>query len=152
LCQELATQLVKIKPELDGAGVRLVAVGIGTPERGPEFCQHVGFPPENLFTDPESLAYERIGLYKSVARTFFNPATPYAMLARFQKDGAQDLRDVLGRWKIWIPPKQDQAFQQGGTFILDGTTTVFEHFDQSTGDHPDLDTVLDVARDLKSAP
>jgi len=23
-----------------------------------------------------------------------------------------DLKDVLSRWKPWIPPKQDQAFQQ----------------------------------------
>jgi hypothetical protein len=26
--------------------------------------------------------------------------------------GMSDLKDILGRWKPWIPPKQDQAFQQ----------------------------------------
>ena len=122
-----------------------MAVGIGTPARGQEFCDHIGFPRECLYTDPESQCYEAIGLYKSVSRTFFNPATPYAMLDRIKRDGMRDLFEVLGRWKVWMPPKQDQAFQQGGQFVFAGKEAIFEHFDQATGDHADMNEVLGIA-------
>jgi len=138
-------QLTRILPDLKRANAKLVAVGIGTPERGIEFCDHIGFPRECLYSDPESVCYAALGLYKSASRTFVNPATPYAILRRLQTDGAQDLRKVLGRWKAWIPPDLSQSLQQGGTFVFDGKETLFEHFDQATGDHADLQLVLDAA-------
>lgn len=77
--------------------------------------------------------------------TFFNPATPYAILGRLQQDGAKDLMSALSRWKPWIPPEQDQAFQQGGTFVFKGCECLYQHFDQSTGDHAPLKVVLSTA-------
>jgi hypothetical protein len=130
---------------LDAAGVRLVGVGIGTPARGQEFCDHIGFPRECLYSDPTSSTYSAIGLYKGVGETFFNAQTPYSLLARVQKDGAQDLLGALSRWKPWTPPDTSQALQQGGTFIFAGRDSIFEHFDKSTGDHPELKRVLDAA-------
>ena len=47
---------------------------------------------------------------------------------------------------VFIPPKQDQAFNQGGTFLFDGPTTVFAHFDAGTGAHSDIQTVIDMAK------
>ena len=39
--------------------------------------------------------------------------TAFSFLGRMRKAGGMsDLKDVMGRWKPWIPPKQDQAFQQ----------------------------------------
>jgi hypothetical protein len=35
-----------------------------------------------------------------------------------KSDGMADLKDILSRWKPWIPPKQDQAFQQVGDCAL----------------------------------
>ncbi|KAJ1639805.1 AhpC/TSA antioxidant enzyme-domain-containing protein [Pavlovales sp. CCMP2436] len=134
-----------IKPLLDEAGVKLIAVGIGTPERGQEFCEHIGFPRENLYSDPTSACYTAIGLYKGVGVTFFSPSTPFAILDRLKKDGGKDLFDVLQNWKPWLPPEQDQAFQQGGTFVFAGPQVVFQHYDKSTGDHADLRLVLDSA-------
>jgi hypothetical protein len=58
-CQELAAQLARdVLPPLATAepSVKLVTVGIGTAERGREFCEHVGFPEEQLFCDPENAA------------------------------------------------------------------------------------------------
>ena len=46
---------------------------------------------------------------------------------------------------FYIPPKQDQAFNQGGTFVFDGAKTVFAHYDESTGAHADLDKVIRLA-------
>lgn len=130
---------------LDAAGVRLVGVGIGTPARGQEFCEHVGFPRECLYSDPTSSTYAALGLYKGVDKTFFSATTPLALLARAQKDGAKDLLGVLARWKPWTPPETSQALQQGGTFVFAGRDALFEHFDQATGDHADLKRVLDAA-------
>jgi hypothetical protein len=132
-------------PMLDDAGVKLVAVGIGTPERGQEFCDLIAFPRENLYSDPTSECYGALGLYKGVGRTFFNPRTPYSIAERIQRDGGQELLGALSRWKPWIPPESSQALQQGGTFVFVGRETVFEHFDQSTGDHADLKLVLAAA-------
>lgn len=44
--------------------------------------------------------------------------------------------------------RQDQAFQQGGMFVFDGSQCVWSHYDQATGDHADLSEVLGVATDL----
>jgi hypothetical protein len=48
---------------------------------------------------------------------------------------------------FYIPPKQDQAFNQGGTFLFDGNDTVFAHYDESTGAHSDIDRVIALARE-----
>jgi len=136
--------------------VKLVAVGIGTVERGQEFCDHVGFPRGALFCDPDNLAYSALGLNFGAGDTFFNPATPYAILDRlaFKADpraggstlgGAQDLGKALARWKPWIPPKLEQGLQQGGTFVFEGDQEVFSHYDPSTGAHADLNLVLAAA-------
>lgn len=48
------------------------------------------------------------------------------------------------RLAFFIPPKSEQAFLQGGTFIFDGPKTVFAHYDESTAAHADLEEVLEV--------
>ena len=147
-CQELAAQLARdVLPPLSAASpsVRLITVGIGTAERGREFCEHVGFPAENLLCDPENAAYDALGLNKGVQSTFFTVDTPLAILARARKDSAKDLLEATKRWKPWLPPKNDQGLQQGGAFVFAGEDLLFQHYDPSTGAHADLNTVLEVA-------
>jgi len=147
-CQELAAQLARdVLPPLAAATppVRLVAVGIGTAARGREFCDHVGFPTDNLFCDPENAAYEALGLNKGVEATFFTIDTPLAILERAKKNNAKDLLGATARWKPWLPPKNDQGLQQGGAFVFEGEQLLFQHYDPSTGAHADLDTLLRVA-------
>ena len=43
---------------------------------------------------------------------------------------------------FYIPPKQEQAFLQGGTFIFDGPDTIYAHYDESTAAHADVDEVI----------
>jgi len=135
-----------VKPVLDQIGVKLVAIGIGTPSRGAEFCAHTGFPPEVLFSDPENTAYSALKMNKGVAQTFFRPETPLALAQRFLDGRAKDLTDTLANWKVWIPPKLNQAYLQGGMFVFEGTAAVFQHYDPSPSAHADLDEVMAAVR------
>jgi hypothetical protein len=51
---------------------------------------------------------------------------------------------------IYIPPEQDQAFNQGATFVFDDEETIFAHYDESTGAHSDIQQVIDLTKDRLS--
>mmetsp|Transcript_157808 Transcript_157808/g.278612 ORF Transcript_157808/g.278612 Transcript_157808/m.278612 type:complete len:151 (+) Transcript_157808:512-964(+) len=145
-CQELAGQIARdVLPRLTEADVALRCVGIGTLETAQKFCDHVGFPREYLFTDPENSAYDALGLKKGLGITFFTIDTPFSILKRAQDDGAKDLLNATSKWKPWLPPKSDQGLQQGGAFVFEGSKLLFSHFDPSTGAHADLEDVLKAA-------
>ena len=126
-------------------------VSIGLPEKGSELVQHLGLGERGvdyLFVDPENVLYDALDLNRGIQRTFFNPATPFAFLDRFtQKDGTKELGEVLSKWSkaFYIPPKQEQALLQGGTFVMDGSETLFAHYDPSTAAHASIDQVMDIA-------
>ena len=122
--------------------MKLVIVSIGVPEKGKALCEHLAVADgENfVFVDPSNALYDDLGLNKSVARTFFNPATPLAFKDRLFREGSMfssELTEVLSKWKdaFYIPPKQDQAFNQGGAFIFDDDRTVYAHYDEATAAH-----------------
>mmetsp|Transcript_17611 Transcript_17611/g.45197 ORF Transcript_17611/g.45197 Transcript_17611/m.45197 type:complete len:151 (+) Transcript_17611:208-660(+) len=145
-CQELAATIVReALPTFQEADIALCCVGIGTAERASEFCDHVGFPRELLFADPDNAGYSALGLNKGVGTTFFTIDTPLSILARAQKDGAADLIEATKRWKPWLPPKSEQGLQQGGAFVFEGSTLLFGHYDPSTGAHVELEDVLNAA-------
>ena len=103
-------------------------------------------PPQLLYADPDNGCYEALRLRAGWGPTFFSVETPYAMLRRFQADGAAELRqDVLPRWQPWIPPKLEQSLQQGGAFVFRGRTAVLEHYDEATGAHAQLADLLRAA-------
>ena len=133
--------------ELEGRGVGLYAVGIGTSEKAQLVANHVGYSSTNLLADPDNILYDALSLNSGLQRTFFNPATPYAILDRLTSRKMGDLNAVLGRWgdAFIIPPKQKQALNQGGLFVFDGADSVFVHYDASTGAHGDLDRAVAVA-------
>lgn len=122
--------------------MKLVIVSIGVPEKGKALCEHLAVADgENfVFVDPSNALYDDLYLNKSVARTFFNPATPLAFKDRLFREGSMfssELTEVLSKWKdaFYIPPKQDQAFNQGGAFIFDEDRTVYAHYDEATAAH-----------------
>ena len=135
------------RAELEGKGVGLYAVGIGTSEKAKLVADHVGYSTDKLLADPDNVLYDALALNSGLQRTFFNPATPYAILDRLTSRKMSDLNDVLGRWgdAFIIPPKQSQALNQGGLFVFDGDSSVFVHYDASTGAHGDLDRAVAVA-------
>ena len=122
-------------------------MGIGTSEKAKLVADHVGYSSDKLFADPDNVLYDALQLNSGLQRTFFNPATPYAILDRLTSNGIGDLNDVLGRWgdAFIIPPKQSQALNQGGLFVFDGEDSAFVHYDASTGAHGDLDRAVGVA-------
>jgi hypothetical protein len=80
---------------------------------------------------------------------FFNINTPLRFLDRFTKNnGTKELTQILSKWNqaFFIPPKQEQAFLQGGTFVLDGNATIFAHYDPSTGAHAPVEQVVEIIR------
>lgn len=73
--RELGIQLRRdMKPALDAAGVGLLLVSIGTPERALQFAEVTKFPTDRLLADPTSETYEALGLVKGVAPTFLGRA------------------------------------------------------------------------------
>mmetsp|Transcript_9926 Transcript_9926/g.31091 ORF Transcript_9926/g.31091 Transcript_9926/m.31091 type:complete len:154 (+) Transcript_9926:93-554(+) len=148
-CQEQAKQLKRdLLPRLQearGGAARLLFCSIGTRERALEFAAHTGFPAEMLYADPENAAYEALGLYKGVGRTFFRAETPFAIFERLQADGAKDMAEVLPKWKPWLPPDQSQGLQQGGTLVFKGAEELLLWKDPATGAHASLDEVAQKA-------
>jgi len=140
-------QLERRRAELEGKGVGLYAVGIGTSEKAKLVADHVGYSSDYLLADPDNVLYDALQLNSGLQRTFFNPSTPYAILDRLTSQKMGDLNAVLGKWgdAFIIPPKQKQALNQGGLFVFDGADSVFVHYDASTGAHGDLDRAVAVA-------
>lgn len=138
-----------VKPVLDKRGDVLAFVSIGKDDRAREFAELTGMPAECIFADPDSASYAALGLYQSVARTFFNPATPLAFQRRLAEGKTDDIVEVVTKtWKPWVPPRSSQAFQQGGTFALvpnaEGILVpVFSWYDEATAAHAPFSKFLD---------
>jgi len=130
----------------------LIFVSIGKPEIGKQLVDHLDIPNlmDYLFVDPTNVLYDSLQLNKGIKETFFSPSTPVAFFNRFtEPDGMKELIEVLSKWNkaIYLPPKQDQAFSQGGTFVFDGEETIFAHYDESTGAHSNIQQVIDLTKE-----
>lgn len=146
-----------MKPSLDENGVRLMCVGIGSPDSAQEFASRVPFPVECLYVNPDRSAYKALALYgdltgeegmffdpnvvEGVKRLFFNKKTGEALKSR----GTEGLKSATKNFKPLAPPKPRDAVQQGGLYVFKGTTTLLAHKDEGTGDHARPDVVLEAA-------
>ncbi|MQM23205.1 hypothetical protein Taro_056267, partial [Colocasia esculenta] len=74
-CWELASDLRDAKSIFDAAGVKLIAVGVGTPDKARILAERLPFPLDCLYADPDRKAYDALGLYYGLGRTFFNRAS-----------------------------------------------------------------------------
>lgn len=145
------------KSLLASNNIDLVIVSIGIPEKGQKLANHLNLHDalEWIFVDPDNASYDALELNSGIGTTFASIETPFAFRDRIfgwngRKDGMKDLLDVLGNWKdvIFIPPKQEQAFQQGGAFIFKGEDTVFAHYDAAAGAHIEVMNVVERAIDV----
>jgi len=140
----------KVRSNLLAEGVTLVMVSIGKHEIGQKLVEHLDLNngDEFLFVDPDNSLYDALDLNRGIKETFFSPSTPLSFLDRFtRKDGMSNLVEVLSKWNkaFYIPPKQSQGFNQGGTFIFKGEKTIFAHYDESTGAHAKVEDVVALA-------
>lgn len=97
------------------------------------------FPLDYLYADPERKAYDLLGLYFGIGRTFFNPASA-SVFSRFDS-----LKEAVKNYTIEATP-DDRAsvLQQGGMFVFRGKELIYARKDEGTGDHAPLDDVLNI--------
>nr|AFK37155.1 unknown [Lotus japonicus] len=138
-CWELASTLKESKARFDSAGVKLIAVGVGAPDKARMLAERLPFPMDCLYADPDRKAYDTLDLYYGFGRTFFNPASS-KVLSRFDA-----LRKAVKNYTIEATPDgRSGVLQQGGMFVFRGKELVYARKDEGTGDHAPLDDVFDV--------
>ncbi|KAG2724092.1 hypothetical protein I3760_01G001600 [Carya illinoinensis] len=138
-CWELASALKEAKPSFDTAGVKLVAVGVGTPNKARILADRLPFPADCLYADPDRKAYDVLGLYYGLGRTFFNPAS-VKVFSRFES-----LQKAVKNYTIEATPDdRSSVLQQGGMFVFKGKQLLHAWKDEGTGDHASLDDILGV--------
>ncbi|KAG2535528.1 hypothetical protein PVAP13_9NG121000 [Panicum virgatum] len=118
-CWELAAVLRDTKERFDSAGVKLIAVGVGTPAKARILAERLPFPLEYLYADPERKV---------------------KVFSRFDS-----LREAVKNYTIEATP-DDRAgvLQQGGMFVFKGKELLYARKDEGTGDHAPLDDVLNI--------
>ncbi|KAJ3697623.1 hypothetical protein LUZ61_001328 [Rhynchospora tenuis] len=145
-CWELASVLRDAKPKFDSAGVKLIAVGVGTPDKARILAERLPFPLENLYADPDRKAYDLLGLYFGLARTFLNPASRKAF-SRFES-----IKEATKNYTIKATPDDlSSVLQQGGMFVFRGKELMYARKDEGTGDHAPLEDVLNICCEVPVA-
>ncbi|KAF5182685.1 Thioredoxin-like protein aaed1 protein [Thalictrum thalictroides] len=138
-CWEFASALKDSKPNFDAAGVKLIAVGVGTPNKARILAERLPFPQDCLYCDPDRKAYDVLGLYYGLGRTFFNPASA-KVFSRFDS-----LREAVKNYTIEATPDdRSSVLQQGGMFVFKGKQLLYSRKDEGTGDHAPLNEILDI--------
>ncbi len=67
---EYAWWLQKAQAKLEAENINVRAVGIGDRPAGEKFCDYTGFPPTQLFVDPQAEIHHALGLYRGLTRKF----------------------------------------------------------------------------------
>ncbi|KAF3439090.1 hypothetical protein FNV43_RR17365 [Rhamnella rubrinervis] len=138
-CWELASTLKESKARFDSAGVKLVAVGVGAPNKARILAERLPFPMDCLYADPNRKAYDVLSLYHGFSRTFFNPASA-KVLSRLDA-----LRNAVKNYTIEATPDdRSGVLQQGGMFIFKGKQLLYAWKDKGTGDHAPLSDIFDI--------
>ncbi|KAI4315099.1 hypothetical protein L6164_027945 [Bauhinia variegata] len=138
-CWELASALKESKARFDSAGVKLIAVGVGTPNKARILAERLPFPMDCLYADPDRKAYNVLDLYYGFGRTFFNPASA-KVFSRFDA-----LQKAVKNYTIEATPDdRSGVLQQGGMFVFRGKQLLYARKDEGTGDHAPLDDIFDI--------
>jgi hypothetical protein len=65
---EYAQALVPVLPQLESAGIALLAIGLGNEAGRQRFCAFTGFPLERLLVDAEPQLHQALGLYAGLTQ------------------------------------------------------------------------------------
>nr|TKV91574.1 hypothetical protein SEVIR_9G105700v2 [Setaria viridis] len=130
-CWELASVLKDSMARFDSAGAKLIAIGVGTPDKA------------RILADG---AYNVLGLYHGLGRTLFSPASAkiYSRLDYIKK--ATKNYTLEG-----TPGDLTGVLQQGGMFVFRGKELLYSWRDEGTGDHAPMDDVLSACRKVPVA-
>ncbi|XP_030516730.2 thioredoxin-like protein AAED1, chloroplastic [Rhodamnia argentea] len=138
-CWELASSLKESKAKFDSAGVKLIAVGVGTPDKARILAERLPFPTDCLYADPDRKSYDVLGLYYGLGRTFFNPASA-KVFSRFDSIQKAAKNYTIGA----TPDDRSSVLQQGGMLVFKGKQLLYARKDEGTGDHAPLDDIFDI--------
>ena len=162
-CWEHASELAKLKPQFDEAGVVLAVVAVGTPEGAQKFADALPFPAENLYVDPERNAYRALSFHgdldgsegiffdpkviEGVKRLFFTKVTGERIKERglMTPEGREKMKAVMKNFEVIAPPQPRDAVQQGGTAVFKGNELVYLRADEATADHAPVAEVMAAA-------
>ncbi len=138
-CREWLAQLERHQTELQAAGLRLAAVGIGEPKHAQRYCGTLA-PSVTCLTNKTLEAYKAFGLKQGSVGQLMGPAV-LAAGARAASHGHTQ-GETTGN-----------AFMLGGVFVIDqGGVIRFADYDEYAGDHPVFAHILAAARDLNLSP
>ncbi|KAK8962409.1 hypothetical protein KSP40_PGU018239 [Platanthera guangdongensis] len=130
-CWELASELKELIPKFESAGVKLIAIGVGTPDNARILAEG---------------AYNVLGLYYGFRRTFFNPASA-KVFSRFSS-----IRKAGKNYTLSATPQdRSSVLQQGGMFVFKGKELLYARKDEGTGDHAPLEDVLNICCKVPAA-
>lgn len=95
---EYAQALVAVWPQLEAAGIAVLAIGIGDEAGRQRFCAFTGFPPERLQVDAEPRLHRALGLYEGLQQVGGPWPNLLLMCAGFGSPGtlAEVLRGYTG--------------------------------------------------------
>lgn len=129
-CREWLAQLGRHQPEIEAAGLRVVAVGIGEPKHAQRYCPQLA-PRANCVSLPEPLAHAAYGLTMGTLKDLLN--------AQSIKNGWRAMRS--GHTQSLVSTGNER--QLGGTFVVSRAGIVeFAQVSAVAGDHADIPTVL----------
>ncbi|KAJ3672811.1 hypothetical protein LUZ60_006185 [Juncus effusus] len=138
-CWELASALRDSMPKFESCGVKLIAIGVGTPDKAQILAERLPFPLDRLYADPDRTAYDTLDLYYGVARTFLNPASAKVF------SRSESIKKAAKNYTTKATPNDfSSVLQQGGMFVFKGKELIYARKDEGTGDHAPLDDVLNI--------
>ncbi|TYI50261.1 hypothetical protein E1A91_D12G090300v1 [Gossypium mustelinum] len=111
--------LKEAKARFESAGVKLIAIGVGTPNKARLLAERLPFPMDCLYADPnrETKVFSRFESLQEAVKNYTIEATP---------------------------DETSSVLQQGGMFVFKGKQLLYAHKDEGTGDHAPLDQVFDI--------
>lgn len=135
-CREWLAQLEQHQAELQAAGLRLAAVGIGEPKHAQRYCGTLA-PSVTCLANKTLEAYRAFGLKQGGVGQLIGPAVLAAGARAAGRGHTQG--ETTGN-----------SFMLGGVFVVDrGGVIRFADYDEYAGDHPVFAHILAAARDLK---
>ena len=119
----------RAKKRFDQAGVKVVIVGLGTPEQSEEFKRKF-LVPFTILSDPEKNLYRAFGLKQMSPLGFLSPSLFAKSISTMVKGHAMGI------------PEGDVG-QLPGVFIINTHGRIeFSHYAEDPADHPDPETIL----------
>ena len=128
-CREWLAQLESHRAEIEEAGLKIVAIGIGQPKHARRYCGKLA-PSLDCYTNEETDVYRAYGLKRGGLGQLMSPSVMRAGM-RATSSGFQQGKST-GDVKM-LP----------GTFIIDTDGAVqYAYYSRHAGDHPSISKLL----------